>query len=131
MPCRTTGFTYVITAIGTSVAASRIVARTSVSLVPPRSASADASWITPPSITGSENGIPTSIASAPADCEPPEQTGVHARIPPGHVRHERAPARVASGAQRRFEPPHSGHPEARPHRVEVLVPSPRQADEDR
>ncbi len=35
-------------------------------VVPARSARSLASWITGPSITGSENGMPTSMASAPA-----------------------------------------------------------------
>ena len=35
-------------------------------VAPDRSASAEARWMTGPSMTGSENGIPISIASAPA-----------------------------------------------------------------
>ena len=35
-------------------------------VAPASSARCDASWMTGPSITGSENGMPTSMASAPA-----------------------------------------------------------------
>jgi hypothetical protein len=35
-------------------------------VAPAASAASDASWMVGPSITGSENGMPTSIASAPA-----------------------------------------------------------------
>ena len=93
-----------------------IVARTSGGRAPASSASRDASWITPPSITGSENGIPTSIASAPASSSARSSAGVDARQPAGHVRDERlrppasrrarsaassAPIRRASRARRR------------------------------
>ena len=40
-------------------------ASTDSGVAPPSSAACDACWITGPSITGSENGMPISIASAP------------------------------------------------------------------
>ena len=91
----------------------------------------EASWITGPSITGSENGMPTSIASAPARLEPPQERRVDAGQTAGHVRDERR-ARRASRA-RRAAPVSSaatdGVPSRRPHRVEVLVAAARQADQ--
>src|SRR5262245_38705215 len=45
---------------------SRTSSRMDCGVAPRSSARCDASWITGPSITGSENGIPTSTASAPA-----------------------------------------------------------------
>ena len=64
---------------------------------PASSARRDASWITPPSITGSENGIPTSTASAPASCE---RLGAAPRRPRGTrpSRTGRTPVRRRRGA---------------------------------
>ena len=62
-----------MTATGTSSAASAIVARILAGRAPASSAKREASWITPPSITGSENGIPTSIGVGARVLERAEQ----------------------------------------------------------
>ena len=97
-PRRSTGFAYVITATGIPTPASRIVARTSSTVAPASRASADACWITPPSMIGSECGIPTSIASAPASREAPQQAGVDARVA-ARSRRGRTPCAPASRAR--------------------------------
>jgi len=48
------------------MSASPRAARTLSGVVPAASEASAASWMTGPSITGSEKGIPTSTASAPA-----------------------------------------------------------------
>ena len=51
---------------GTPASTSRSAVRMAPRFAPWASATSDASWIVGPSITGSENGMPTSMASAPA-----------------------------------------------------------------
>ena len=55
-----------MTASGTPTSARASASRIDGGVAPFASASSDASWITGPSITGSENGMPTSMPSAPA-----------------------------------------------------------------
>ena len=55
-----------MTATGTGASARAMPSRTSSGTVPRVSARRPASWITGPSIIGSEKGMPTSTASAPA-----------------------------------------------------------------
>ena len=55
-----------MTAIGTGASARAMPSRTWSGTVPRCSARSAASWITGPSIIGSEKGMPTSTASAPA-----------------------------------------------------------------
>ena len=56
-----------MTSVGTPAAATVSTVRsTSVTWVPPASARCVASWMTGPSISGSEYGRPISITSAPA-----------------------------------------------------------------
>src|SRR4051812_18483577 len=61
-----TGLVYVITTSGTSMSSVAASPMTFAGVAPRSSARRDASWMVRPSITGSENGMPTSIASAPA-----------------------------------------------------------------
>src|SRR4029453_11011925 len=124
-----------MTATGTSSPASLIVPTPLAGVAPSSSARREASWITGPSITGSENGIPTSIASAPATSSPrsssastplspPVTYGTKTR-PPAFSRERRDGSR--SGTRR----PHvSRHrPERTSHRLEVLVAPAGQVDE--
>src|SRR6478672_949413 len=55
-----------MTAIGTPASRPASASTIDAGVAPISSARCDASWIVRPSITGSENGIPTSMASAPA-----------------------------------------------------------------
>ena len=54
-----------MTTSGISTSSSGTRSSTLSGVVPPSRAACDACWITGPSITGSENGIPISTASAP------------------------------------------------------------------
>src|SRR6266540_4167923 len=119
-------------ATGTSSPASLIVPSTLDGVAPSSSARREASWITGPSITGSENGIPTSIASAPASssprsssastpASPPVTYGTKAR-PPASSRDRRARSR--SRTRRPGDRAERG-----PHRLEVLVAAAGQVDE--
>src|SRR6185503_7738138 len=109
-----------------------IVPSTLEGVAPSSSARRDASWITGPSITGSENGIPTSIASAPASssprssasstpASPPVTYGTKAR-PPASNRDRRAVSRAGTRGPR--ERAARG-----PHRLKVLVAAAGQVDE--
>ena len=65
-PYLSTGFQYVMTRAGTPVPATASTVRsTSATRTPPVSARCTASWMTGPSISGSEYGRPTSTMSAP------------------------------------------------------------------
>ncbi len=55
-----------MTTTGTCSAIVRTASSTCEAVIPFVSASVPAAWITGPSASGSENGIPTSIRSAPA-----------------------------------------------------------------
>ena len=72
-------------------------------VAPASSAIRDASWITGPSITGSENGMPTSIACAPTARSPEQQIGIDAGRPAGHVRDEGFRSAVATFGEHGFE----------------------------
>src|SRR3990172_3748057 len=120
-------------ATGTPSRAGATSARTAAGRAPACRARLDASWITPPSITGSEKGMPTSIASAPACSSPrrssastpgspPVTQGTNARPPPSR-RARMAVSRSATGAD-----PSLAAEEA-PHGVQVLVTPPRQVDQ--
>src|SRR4029453_9085708 len=82
-PACQTGFAYVMTATGTPSPASLIVPSTLDGVAPSSRVPRDAPWITGPSITGSENGIPTSIASAPTSSSPRTSPGPPPATPPG------------------------------------------------
>src|SRR5436190_3218985 len=133
-PCAWIGFRYVITRTGTSIAASAIVSRTFPGVAPASSASREAVWITPPSITGSENGIPTSIASAPAfatprrssastEGRPPVTYGAKMRPPP--------PRRALSATRRSSSLTGRSIRQRAPHRLQVLVAAAGEAHEHR
>src|SRR3990172_7050049 len=118
-----------MTATGTPSAASRTVLSTLSGVAPASRASREASWITPPSITGSENGMPTSTASAPAASSPrstsasnpgapPVTYGTNTRPPPSI----RARSAVSSLGTRR-------RPERPADRFEVLAPPAGQVHE--
>ena len=70
---------------------------------PASSAACDACWITGPSITGSENGMPISIAVGAVGGRGPDRV-LPARVAAGDVRHEQLAAGVALGAELRLEP---------------------------
>ena len=55
-----------MTATGMPASSSASPSRMAAGVVPASRARCDASWMTGPSMTGSENGMPTSTASAPA-----------------------------------------------------------------
>ena len=87
---------------------------TACGVVPRSRARTDASWMTGPSIIGSENGMPTSTASAPAATTawttstqssviPPITYGTRSFRPPS-PRRPRAPSRCPSVARRGREP---------------------------
>ena len=54
-----------MTTTGTWAAISAATSSTAGSVAPPRSAAVPAAWITGPSASGSENGTPSSMRSAP------------------------------------------------------------------
>src|SRR6266542_3325518 len=121
-----------MTATGALSPASLIEPSTLVGVAPSTSARREASWITGPSMTGSEKGIPTSIASAPASssprsssastpASPPVTSGTKAR-PPACSRDRKV---GSSSATRR---PRDGVRRG-PHRLEVLVAPARQVDQ--
>src|SRR5204863_5417641 len=103
-------------------------------VAPASSASRDAAWMTPPSITGSENGMPTSIASAPAlatprrssastDGKPPVTYGAKMRPPPSRrPRNEARRSSSLTGGSVRQRPPY---------RLQVLVAAAGEAHEHR
>ncbi len=113
-----------------SSAASRIVASTTLGVAPAARAAAEARWITPPSMIGSQCGIPTSIGVG-ARCGQRVQAGsaptpaVSARDVGDEGLGAACRGPRAALAPRRPPP----HPQRRPHRVEVLVPAPGQAHE--
>src|SRR4249920_1075152 len=120
-----------MTATGTSSPASLMVPSTLDGVAPSTSARRAASWITGPSMTGSEKGIPTSIASAPAPSSPcsssastpsspPVTYGTKAR-PPASSRDRRAGSRSATRRPR-------ARAQRDPHGLEVLVAPAGQVD---
>src|SRR6266566_7495053 len=66
MPNAITGFRYVMMMTGTATAASRTRASTRGTFIPCSSAVWVVRWMVGPSASGSENGTPTSMKSAPA-----------------------------------------------------------------
>ena len=62
-----------MTATGTAVSWPARASRIPGGVAPAASARSEASWMTGPSMTGSENGMPTSMASAPASASGPQQ----------------------------------------------------------
>src|SRR6266511_1250740 len=126
-----------MTTTGTRGAASSISESTPSAVAPASRASLDASWMTGPSMTGSENGMPTSMASAPAASSPRRTSPVAAgsppvtygtnAFPPPSIRRRRAASRSAT----RGEPGDGLVSERSPDRLQVLVPPPRQAHQHR
>ena len=85
-------------------------------VMPAARARSFASWMTGPSMTGSENGMPTSMASAPATAAARDHP-VHRPEPAGEVGHEALAAGVPVGPQRGLEVrARSPSPDAQPAR---------------
>src|SRR5438105_8372075 len=83
--------------------------------------------MTGPSITGSENGIPISIASAPASSSPRRSSASTPGSPPVTYGTK---ARPPEFLRSRSPPSRSGEPKGLADRVEVLVAAARQTHED-
>ncbi len=67
---------------GTGKSPLRTASRIDAGVAPAARAATDASWMVAPSMTGSENGRPTSTASAPASTMAASTSTQSARTPP-------------------------------------------------
>src|SRR6185436_16313269 len=119
-----------MTATGTPGRALATRSRTEAAVAPSSSARREASWMTGPSMTGSENGIPTSIASAPAPASPWRNAGVTSGRPPvAYATKARPPA--STRLRRTGSSSTTAVGQRGAHRVEVLVAPAGQADQHR
>src|ERR1051325_4294130 len=92
----------------------RAMRKRSSVVVPAASARCDAAWITGPSAIGSENGTPSSIASAPARSSSSTMRGVASGLGSPHVTYAMSPQRFSARSWRksfltRFKGPHLRH----------------------
>src|SRR3954468_6726721 len=109
---------------------SRTSSRMDCGVAPRRSARCDASWTTGPSITGSENGIPTSTASAPASAMA-RTTSTHSPSMPPVTYGTRILRPWSRAARNRFSSSANLAAEDVAHLLDVLVAATTQVDEHR